>query len=343
MTTTNHPESRLVAETLLRYPACLIATHINPEGDAIGSQLALALALEQRGITVYCYSHDGVPDNCRFLPTWERVDRTLPAELPPLVVYVDADRLERCGLSRENLPGVEAFARIDHHVSHAPNPGPALVDAKAAATGELVFELLPLLGADLTPAIATCLSTALMVDTGRFCYTNTTPATLRIAAELLAAGADVPAITEWIWGRLPYAAAKLLGFALSSLQVSADGRIAWAVLRNKDFLTAGAASEDTEGIIDHVRSVRGAEVAILFSEKRGVTRASLRSHGRLDVAAIARQFNGGGHVKAAGLTFDGTIDEAIRQVVAAIEEGINAAGQSQPGMMSPPERVCDHG
>lgn len=319
---TNHPEAQRVAETLLAYPSCLIVTHVNPEGDAIGSQLALALALAQHGIAVSCFDLHGVPENCQFLPTWERVRRELPAEIPPLVVYVDADGLARCGLDERDLPGVDAFVRIDHHLSSVPDLGPSLVDTSAAAAGELVFELLPLLEAQLTPEIATCLQTALMVDTGRFSYTNTTPHTHRIAADLVAAGADVPTIVEWTWGRTKYSAAKLLGAALSSLQLTPDGRISWAILRDADFRMAGANGEDTEGLIDHVREIRGAEVAALFSEKRGVVRVSLRSSSTIDVAQIARLFSGGGHVKAAGLTYEGLIEHAVSDVLHAIEEAL---------------------
>jgi len=317
-----NPDACRVAETLLRYPACLIATHVNPEGDAIGSLLALALALEQHGIVVTCYDRDGVPDNCRFLPTWERVATTLPSTLPPLVVFVDADRPERCNLTPTELPGVDAVVRIDHHVSRQPDIGPAFVETTAAAAGELIYALLPLLDATLTPDIATCLHTALMVDTGRFCYTNTTPATLRIAAELLAAGAAVPTIVAWIWGRVTYPASRLLGAALAGLQVSSAGRLAWAVLRQADFQAVDASPEDTEGIIDHIRAVRGAEVAALFSEKRGEVRVSLRSTGTVDVAALARQFNGGGHVKAAGITCTGTLEYAVADILRALEAAL---------------------
>lgn len=319
----NSPDAEQVARTLLEHRACLILTHINPEGDAIGSMLALALALETRGLTVTCYDRDGVPENCQFLPSWERVRRELPDEIPPLVVYVDADRVERCGVEKSELPGAEVFVRIDHHLG-GDFSGPALVDTSASATGEIVFSLLPLLGAKLTPDIATCLQTAIMVDTGRFTYSNTTPATHRIAAELLAAGADVPTITEWTWGRISFPAAKLLGFALSSLQLTMDDRIVWGMLRQQDFQAVNATPEDTEGIIDHIRTVRGAEVAALFSEKRGVVRVSLRSNGHVDVARIARQFHGGGHTKAAGLTYEGTIEHAVCDVLWAVETALKS-------------------
>lgn len=313
-------EAQQVAEALRKYPSCLIATHINPEGDAIGSLLALAMALEQFGIQVSCYNHDGVPENCRFLPGWERVSQTLPEVIPPLVAFVDADSLERCGLSVAMLPGMQEVVRIDHHVSDVPALGPSFVSTKAAAAGELVFALLSVLGATITPEIATCLQTAIMVDTGRFSYTNTTPTTHRIAAELIAAGADLPTIVDWIWGQLRFPAAKLLGLALSSAQTICDGRIAWALLRSEDFHTAEATPEDTEGIIDHIRSIRGSEVSALFSEKHGVVRVSLRSRGTVDVAQLAKQFGGGGHVKAAGLTYNGPIDFATCAVLHAIEE-----------------------
>jgi phosphoesterase RecJ-like protein len=312
----------LLAPLLTRYPACLILSHINPEGDAIGSQLALALALEACGLQVALYNRDGVPANCRFLPTWERVLTTLPSPLPPLVIFVDAERLERCALSQAQLPGVDCFVCIDHHTTTSAPIGPALVDTRAAAAGELVYAVIQALGPPITPAIATCLQAALMVDTGRFSYTNTTPTTHRIAAELLAAGADVPTIVEWTWGRQRFESTNLLGRALTGLARTAEGRIVWAVLRQADFTAAGAAGEDTEGIIDHVRQIDGVEVALLFSEKGGEVRVSLRSKGTVDVAALARRFRGGGHVKAAGLTFTGPIDEAVIQVVAAAQDAL---------------------
>ena len=321
----SNPESVQVARAILEYSSCLIVTHLNPEGDAIGSMLALALALEQRGINATCYDRDGVPDICQFLPSWERVRNELPATIPPLVIYLDADRLERCGLTLAELPGAERFVRIDHHQGGAVEEGRTLADTTAAATGEIIFRLLPLLDARMTPEIATCLQAAIMVDTGRFSYTNTTPVTHRIAAELLAAGADVPTIVEWTWGRMHFAAARLLGFALSSLQLTPDGKIVWAVLRQQDFDAANANPADTEGIIDHVRTIRDTEIAVLFSEKHGVIRGSLRSNGRVDVARVARLFNGGGHIKAAGFTYDGTLEQAIADVIGALEEALKEA------------------
>lgn len=325
----SNPDAQLVAETMLSFPACLIVTHVNPEGDAIGTQLALALALEQRGITVTCYDRDGVPDNNRFLPTWERVATTLPEVIPPLVIYVDADRLERCNVSVEALVGAEAFVRIDHHVDTQPSLGPKLVDTRAAATGELLYTLLPYLGAQLTPEIATCLHTALMVDTGRFSYSNTTPNTLHVAAELVAAGADVASIVEWVWGRASLAGTRLLGRVMAGVQASDDGRIVWSVLTAQDFIDCGASADDTEGAIDRIRCIRDVEVAALFSEKHGEVRVSLRSHGHVDVAAVARHFGGGGHVKAAGLTYAGPMANAVDAVIGVIARALDAVPEPQ--------------
>ena len=127
---------------------------------------------------------------------------------------------------------------------------------------------------------------------------------------------------EWTWGRVSFAASKLLGFALSSLQLSLDKRIAWAVLRHEDFQSVNANAEDTEGIIDHIRAVRDIEIGALFSEKRGVVRVSLRSNGAVDVARIAHFFNGGGHAKAAGLTYEGLLEHAVCDVLQAIEAAL---------------------
>lgn len=318
-------EFNATAALLKEYSSCLIATHVNPEGDAIGSQLALALTLEAAGLQVCCYDHDGVPEACRFLPTWERVATELPKVMPPLVIYVDAESLQRCNLSPERFPSDIRFLCIDHHKSNNEKPSLSLIDVEAAAAGEIVYSLVKALNVPLTADIATCLQTALMVDTGRFCYTNTRPNTLRTAAELVDAGANVQLITEWIWGRISLAASLLQGAALKSINTSRDGRIAWAVLRARDFTACGASEEDTEGIIDNVRNINGVEVAILFSEKAGAIRASLRSRGEIDVAILARQFHGGGHAKAAGLTFDGPMEYAVAEVVKAVEAKLPAA------------------
>lgn len=321
----NEHEFNTVAELLNEYSSCLIATHVNPEGDAIGSQLALALALEALGMQVYCYDRDGVPENCRFLPTWNRVATVLPKEMPPLVIYVDAESLQRCNLSPEQFPSTTRLICIDHHKSYYDKPIPSLIDSNAAATGEIVFPLIKALKIPFTAAIATCLQTALMVDTGRFCYTNTRPNTLNTAAELIAAGADVQLISEWIWGRISLSASLLQGAALNSINTANEGRIAWAVLRARDFTACGATAEDTEGIIDCIRNIDGVQVAILFSEKAGEIRASLRSRGEIDVSLIAKQFNGGGHAKAAGLNFNGPMEYAVAEVIKAIETRMQTA------------------
>ncbi len=317
-----HPEAITVADELLRYPSCLIFTHVNPEGDAIGSMLALALALEQKGITVQCFDKDGVPANNAFLPTAARVLTSLPEVIPPLVVFVDAHKIERCGVSREQLEGAQSIVRIDHHISEGDDIGLALVDTEAAAAGELVFEVIARLGAELTPEIATCLMTALMVDSGRFSYSNTTPNTHHIAAALLAAGADTQLISKEIWGCLPVPTLILLGRAMTALQLTSNGRVAWSFLRSADYKETGAREEDTEGIIDHVRCAMGTTVAVLFTERNNVVRVSLRSQGTVDVAALARQFGGGGHVKAAGITMDMPLDDAIAKVLAAIDDAL---------------------
>jgi bifunctional oligoribonuclease and PAP phosphatase NrnA len=327
------PDAIVAAQALLAAPACLIATHVDPEGDAIGSLLALALALEARGITTELYDQDGVPENCRFLPTWERVRTTLPAVIPSLVVFVDADRLERCGLSLDVLPGVQAFVRIDHHPNpdhqeqevtdrEGALPSAHFVDTKAAAAGELVYEVLEAMGTVVTPDMATCLMAALMVDTGRFSYSNVTPRTHSVAAALIAAGARTTEVADNIWGCRPLPALRLLGAALDSLQVSGNGRIAWAVLPASAYEAAGATSEDGEGIIDQVRTVQGTEVAALFSERKGQARVSLRSRGKVDVSAVARHFGGGGHVKAAGITSTLPLTELIPAVLGALDEAL---------------------
>jgi len=296
----------------------VLATHVNPDGDTLGSALALAHALRASGSEAVVLSQDGVPDIYTWLPGAGTVLTQTESRDFDLGVVCDTGTLARVG-SRVR-PAIEAARRslcVDHHVAEGDFGDIRLVDSTSASTGEIVWHLLRSMGAHLDRAIADCLLCAIVTDTGSFKYPNTTPATLRIAADLVERGADPAAINELVFENRSLASLKLLGRALDSLQVSHDGQIAWAHVRARDYEELGASDEETEGIVGHVRAVRGARVGLLFREIPGrKIRVSLRSREGYDVNAVAQKFGGGGHRLAAGCSLDPPLEEAERLLLA---------------------------
>lgn len=306
--------------------------HARPDGDAIGSMLGLGLALEQRGMHVVRLCPDPVPQVYRFLPGAGRVRSTLPARLPRVAVALDCDASHRVGPFEKALPRFQTLIDIDHHSGQRPFGTAAWVDPRASSVGEMVYILLRRLGIPVSAEVATCLYTAVITDTGRFCYQNTTARSLRVAAELVRAGADPVRVAANVYEAKPVGAARLIGFALRNLKVEDGGRIISSRLRLSDFASAGAQAEDTEGIIDHLRGIRNAEVAVLLSEQKdGQVRVSLRSRGRRNVAEVAAMFGGGGHAYAAGCMLQGPISAAHRRVMQALRSGARTAPEDAAG------------
>ena len=315
-----HPRKiQAIADAIRQHDTCLLLTHVNPDGDALGSMLGLALGLEQSGLRVLRLCADPVPASYRFLPGAERVTAELPALPTMLAIAVDADGLGRVGKFAPELERVCTIIDIDHHATEKAFGDLRWVDPGAAATGEMVFRLLAAMGAPVTPDIATCLYTAILTDTGRFCYSNTTPRALRIAADLVRAGARPVDIYRGIYENKSFSASKLLGLALGRMRQVADGRIVFSTLAQEDFRSAGSTADETEGIIDHLRAVRAAQAAALFTElPDGSVKVSIRSQGATDVGEVALRFGGGGHVNAAGCTMPGPSEQAQERVLPAL-------------------------
>jgi phosphoesterase RecJ-like protein len=304
-----------------------LATHIRPDGDALGSMLALALALEAAGHRVAPLCADPVPKDYHSLPAAARVSATPPDWPADLGLVVDCDGLRRVGSLQDTFAALPHLIDIDHHATEQFFGDVQLIDSGAAATAEIVYGLLPPLGAPLTPEIATCLYAAIFTDTGRFCFSNTTAQSLAISAELVRAGANPAAVATQVYFQRSFEAVRLLGVALARLALHHEGRAISSVLYLQDFADTGAQHEDTEGVIDHIRSVGGPEVAAMFTEiEGGETRVSLRSGGRPDISRIAVQFGGGGHAPAAGCTLQATPEEARARVLAAVGEALQAEG-----------------
>jgi bifunctional oligoribonuclease and PAP phosphatase NrnA len=299
----------------------LVVTHENPDGDALGSLLATTLALRQLGkdAEMLLLGDAPLPREYHFLQL-DGLLRAVPEDAPERVlVAVDCAKADRIGVDQTPFEVAPLVVNIDHHHDNTRFGNANLVVAEASSTSEVLRDVFAMLGVELTPEIAEPLYVALVTDTGRFQYSNTTPKSLRLAAELVEAGADVHAVFQQVYESVEFAKLKLLARALERARVLEGGRIVVSYLLRTDFSDVGAAEPYSEGIIDYLRAVEGAELAMLIREPprdSGSThRASLRaSVDELDVSAIARLFGGGGHRQAAGFSSDKSVDEITELV-----------------------------
>ena len=319
-----------IAAALMGCNNILISVHRNPDGDALGSQLALMLALEKLNKTVVAHNLDPVPEIYHFLPASDRirvggkVDGAYDA-----IVVLDCDP-PRTGLFDGNYPA-NICINIDHHITNPREWPRTWLDASASATGEMVYDLLKQLNVVMDRDIALCLYTAIFTDTGSFRYTNTTPKSMRNSAELIEAGADPWLVTENVYESFAYRRLKLLGNVLAGMERSEDGKIAWVVVTEELFSRFGATSEDTDNFVNFVRSTKGVEVAILFRQTtESQYKISLRSKGRVDLSVLAQSLGGGGHKNAAGSTMDGTFDAVKSRVIDAVRKAVDAQQGSAP-------------
>ncbi len=317
-----------VPERLLAAKRVMLTCHENPDADALGSALAIGLALESLGARTNFVCADPVPEMYDFMPQVERFRTAPEPDLDPdLIVVCDCGDLARVGAVATQDAGLFArvpIVNIDHHVS---NPGFGTtdwVDAEAAATCEQVSLLMPHLGLGYDAAggdIAQDLTAGLVFDTANFAHSNTTPRTLRVASELVAAGADLPMIARRIYRTKPNAQLRLFGRVLARLETSADGRLTWSVASEDDYQVTGATQEMSEGLIDLLAQSATAEVTILFKDVAGSVRLSVRTRDEgVDATRLAGVYGGGGHARAAGATFDGPIDEAVPAVLGLAQQ-----------------------
>jgi bifunctional oligoribonuclease and PAP phosphatase NrnA len=316
-----------IADALRSNDRFLVVTHENPDGDALGSLLATTLALRQLGKDALMFLAGGAPLPREYaLMPLDGLLRELPDDIGDRVlVAVDCAKADRIGPDLAPIERAKRVLDIDHHHDNTRFGSLNLIVADASSTGEVLRDLFAELGVEITPEIAEPLYIALVTDTGRFQYANTTPKALRLAAELVEAGADVHAVFQQVYESVEFAKLKLLARALERARVLEGGRIVVSYLLRTDFSEVGAAEPYSEGIIDYLRAVEGCELAALIREPPRddgpVRRVSLRaSIDELDVSAIARTFGGGGHRQAAGFQSDASIDditELIRQGFAA--------------------------
>ena len=293
------PNYRTLASVFDRYHTFALSTHINPDGDAIGSQLALYTFLTEIGKSVKVFNTDAVPKNYKFLPCWDIIEgiNAVDTYHPEVLVVLDASTLERIGkpLSKILLP-IHKLVNIDHHATAEAFGDVNLIMPTASSTSEIVYNLIKHYQTPIGKECALCLYTGLMFDTGCFRYSNTTPETHRIAAELIEIGKFAPdEIYRNVYEQLPVAKLRLLSEVLSTLQVTDNGKIASVYATQEMFRKTGTNTDAVEGIVNQIQAIAGVEVALCVSEMTDrSTKVSLRSQGHVDVSQLASEFEGGG-------------------------------------------------
>lgn len=302
-----------------------LTTHVNPDGDGLGSEAGLLHLLRAQGINAVVTNPTPTPSRFAFLfdgvPGGDRSSQAI-VELrrADLIVVLDISDVGRLGMLAETVAGSGVpVACIDHHVSGGTLPdGPRYLDHGAAATAELVWELAAANRWPLTKDAATALYVGILTDTGGFRFSNTRPRTLRVAAELLEVGCDPEAIYLAVYARAPAGRPRLIAEALQTLVVEADAGLAWVTIPPGALERHNVTADDLEGVVEFPRSIEGIRMALLFREiAHGRVKVSLRSVGDVDVAAFAREFGGGGHTKAAGLSLPGSLAEVQETVLGA--------------------------
>lgn len=307
-----------------------ILSHVSPDGDCIGSMAALGRALEHTGCEVVLVNNDPIPAYLTFLLRTNQV--VLPqqvTEWPPLIICVDCSDQFRLGERVfDSIPADRMVVNIDHHISNTNFGSVNYVDPSAAATGELVAQVIKQLNIEFDTTIATALYAAVVTDTGSFQYSNTTSATHLLIAELIEAGVDVVEASRRLYNTKTLAEVKLLGKALDNLEVSADGRMAWITVPQQVFRSLGATEAYTDGIINYTRALENVEVGLLFREQEnGKIKVGFRSKRVVDVNRLAAEFGGGGHPRAAGCVIKANLSDAVAAVLSKTKEYLEALNE----------------
>jgi bifunctional oligoribonuclease and PAP phosphatase NrnA len=315
-----------IGKVLREHERFAILSHVRPDGDALGSQLALALSLQQLGKDVRVWNEDGMLEKYSFLPRAELLTKPPSnAEDVDVAVALDTAIQNRLGTALAAIRSANFWINIDHHLSNPGYGDLVIVDPSAPATGEIIFNLIKSQGLPLNHDIAENLYAALSTDTGSFQYPKTSAHTLEIAAELVRVGGlDVGKISQQLYENYPRRRLELLRELLRTMRFDFSGRAASFSLTLKNATDLAVLPEDNEGLIDHLRAIRGVIVAVFFEELAdGKVRVSMRSKDEeVDVCAICQKFGGGGHTLAAGARVRGSLAEVKEKVLEEIGEAL---------------------
>ncbi|MEC0373066.1 bifunctional oligoribonuclease/PAP phosphatase NrnA [Paenibacillus chibensis] len=308
---------------LLKHDDYLVVSHIQPDGDAVSSTVAVGWLLSCLGKKFTLINEGPIPERMRFLLL---SDQIVNMEQQPLnrtfkhVICVDCADFGRVGLTAQYFEEDALLLNIDHHPTNNGYGSSTLIRPEAAATAEILYDLIQSFGFKWTTAIATAIYTGLLTDTGGFRYSNTSPKVMQIASELLGHGVNGPELSENLLESMSFPQMKVLVKALNTLEMTPDGKVCWVYVTPEHMAETGAVNEDLEGIVNYPRNIHGVEVGILFKViNDNAVKVSLRSAGKVDVAALAQSFGGGGHVRAAGCRVEGSLESIIQQVVERVK------------------------
>lgn len=337
---TPSPERSAFHDFVAKHQRFLLTTHINPDGDGLGSEVAMALWLRAQGKTVRVLNDSPLPDAFVFLARDQRIDsfeEALAEELftqADALIVLDTSNRQRIGrvatvLERHAI----AVAVVDHHVTHARGFGQVnVIEPEASSTGELVYDLVNEAGATITPAMAEAMYVALMTDTGSFRYSNTDTHAHRMAADLLGHGLDPQRLHAQVHSHASAARLRFFGEALAGLDLLDDGRVVALEVSPEQFQKHGLAGADTDGLVDLPRTIAGVEAVVLFSEiEPGKVKVSLRSTGRISIDQVAARLGGGGHPHAAGVLLRGTRGDARTRILPELHKLIEALDATGAG------------
>ena len=324
-------EHRGIVELIRNSQKFLVASHENPDADAIGSMLAMGLALLLMDKDVYLYNKDGVPKVLSFLPGSDLIKSSIDKVTNDFdcTLIVDCTDPSRVGVDILSLIDSGRCGKvviIDHHKTNKISSDSCLLNPDSPSTGIIIYSLIKELHVNIDTGIAINLYATILGDTGSFRYSNTSPEAFRVAAELVEHGANPSEISQALYESETEERLRLISLALSTLEISKDGRIASVVLNKEMYSMTGTTREDTDGIVNLPRSIKGIEVAILFNELERINvnesrwKISLRSKGYIDVSRVAELFCGGGHERAAGCTIKGSLNEVKQKLFSVLNK-----------------------
>lgn len=330
----------VILETLRAADSFWIMSHANPDGDAIGSMLAMEALLRNLGKSrVTCVSDEPVPKRYEWLKGAERIAKSehVQGEVDCAVI-LDVCRHDRLGASKALLERASKIVVIDHHLDEWPQGDLVFIDPTYGAVGEIVADLFAVAGVRVTVEMAEAAYVAVVTDTGGFRYANTTPRCHRIAADLIEAGVDVAEISTQVFDGISAPKFELLRRTLGRMQVEMGGRLAYTMMTLKDIEQTGASADDSDGLVNYARDIDGVQAGMLFREaKPDVTKVSMRSRPSINSAQFLAQFGGGGHAGAAGATLEMPLVNATRKVVEAARS-LFASPETMDGDDSESER-----
>lgn len=297
----------------------IVVSHRDPDGDALGSIVAMTLVLRQLGFNADALNRDAVPTRYQYLDPEGLIYNLdgLPHRNYTLALVLDSSDLFRLGFSlKKEFPHLNRVCNIDHHQSNAYFGDINIVDAQASANCEILYKIITKLEADITPIIANALYTGITTDTGSFKYESTSPETMHIAGHLMEAGADINLIRYNLWENEPYQRIQALSNVLNNLQVTEDGQLAWIKISQDEIRKFNLTNDDLESFVDYPRTIAGVEVALFLKEtEENFVKVSVRTKSVIDATFLAGLFDGGGHKRAAGFRVQGRLNEIEGQVI----------------------------